>query len=95
MPPVRGKTAKRERGLWFSYCKEATFLQPWGAPKIMLKVAYTIAEAATVTSTTVQTITEAIREDQLTARSAGKLVIVGHTALMRWYKTLPKYVISS
>ena len=93
MPPVRGQMAKPEHDLWFSYCKDTTPIQPWGAPPIMPKVAYTIAEAAVAASTDESTIVEAIRESRLTARIVDSCVIICRTSLEQWVESLPVYQI--
>jgi excisionase family DNA binding protein len=55
----------------------------------LIKVAYSIADAAAATATTEATITEAIRDRTLQARAAGKQLLVTHADLTEWVESLP------
>jgi hypothetical protein len=52
-------------------------------------IAYTLAEAARIAGVSRTRIFEAVRQQELTIRKAGRASIVTHDDLVAWIKSLP------
>jgi len=62
---------------------------PIGTPRALPRISLTPEEAAASTGFSVRRIFQAIKDEKLTARKAGKATVIEFAELSRWVGTLP------